>query len=99
MYLSLIRVVSTILEPHLLKNNIHYSCHIKVEDLTKHIGSISCHIMPLVAIASAAGTLTHTHTHARTHTHTHTQTHFLDKSNFKKPGSHWPINNNTLVKL
>ena len=48
------------------------------------MGPISCHITPLVIIAS--GVETHTHTHANTHTHTHAriiQT-FADRSNSKK---------------
>ena len=44
---------------------------------------------------------THARTHARTHTHTHTHTHtyanFMNKSNFKEPGIHWPVTNTYLV--
>ena len=33
-------------------------------------------------------THTHTHTHTCTHTHTNTHTNFLNRNNFKKPGTH-----------
>ena len=47
-------------------------------------------------------THTHTHTHVRTHTHTHTHTHahthtFVDESDYKKPGAHWPQTGACLV--
>ena len=38
------------------------------------MGSISCHITPLIINSLGAGTHTHTHTHTRAHTHTHTHT-------------------------
>jgi len=31
------------------------------------------------------------------HTHTYTHTHIADKSNFKKPGMHWPLAGTRLV--
>ena len=61
--------------------------------------------MLLVITALGGGTQTdrqtgtHTHTHARMHTHTHTRMHTThtytcqctNQSNFKKPGTCWPV--------
>ena len=48
--------------------------------VTNHIGSISCHIIPLVIHSVGGG---HTHTHTIKHTYIQT---FADRSNSKKPG-------------
>ena len=52
------------------------------------MGSISCHITPLVI--SSLGARTHTHTQTHTHKHTHMHTGDPQKINFKKPGVCWP---------
>ena len=55
--------------------------YINIADLANHIGSISCHITPLVINSLGGG---HTHTHTNMHTD------ICRQSNSKKPGMRQP---------